>query len=77
MAHDRTNPSEQIPEADLRDEQQAPLDPQTLTYADTIAAFREAPTAAVDEADRLEQHTPVLGGDEDDYPHEASGDGRA
>jgi hypothetical protein len=23
-----------------------------------------------DEADRLEQHAPVLGDDEDDYPHE-------
>ncbi|MDT4943117.1 MAG: hypothetical protein QOJ34_3206 [Pseudonocardiales bacterium] len=25
----------------------------------------------VNEADRMEQNTPVLGPDEDDYPHEA------
>jgi hypothetical protein len=27
------------------------------------------------EADRLDQHTPVPGGDDDDYPHDADGTG--
>jgi hypothetical protein len=71
VAEDRIDPREQIPEADLL-EQQAPLDPQSLTDAETVTAIPEAPVDA-DEADRLEQHAPVLGGDEDDYPHEADG----
>jgi hypothetical protein len=68
VAEDRIDPSEQIPEADLL-EQQAPLDPRSLTDAETSSAASEA-LGDADEADRLEQHAPVLGDDEDDYPHE-------
>ena len=68
MAEDRIDPSEQIPEADLL-EQQAPLDPQSLTDAETESAIPETPGDA-DEADRSEQHAPVHGDDDDDYPHE-------
>jgi hypothetical protein len=57
MAEDRIDPSEQIPEADLL-EQQAPLDPQSLSQA--VSEIPETPWDA-DEADRSEQHAPVLG----------------
>lgn len=68
MAEDRIDPREQIPEADLL-EQQAPLDPQSLTDAERVSAIPEAPGDA-DEADRLAQQAPVLGDDEHDYRHE-------
>jgi hypothetical protein len=68
MAEDRIDPSEQIPEADLL-EQQAPLDPQSLSQA--VSEIPETQSDA-DEADRLEQHATVLGEDEDDYPHQSS-----
>jgi hypothetical protein len=71
VADDRIDPSEQIPEADLL-EQQAPLDPQSLTDAETVSVIPETLEDTVDEADRLEQHAAVLGGDEDDYPHQPS-----
>jgi hypothetical protein len=71
MAQDRIDPSEQIPEADLL-EQQAPLDPPPLT--DAVSEIPETP-GDTDEADRLEQHATVLGDHEDDYPHEPSGVG--
>jgi hypothetical protein len=84
MAADRTNsrvdPTGQIPEADLL-EQQTPLDPQSLT---TLTALTDPDTAppgagagdeldAVDEADRMEQQTPMPDTDEDDYPHDIGG----
>jgi hypothetical protein len=68
MANDRTDPSDQIPEADLL-EQQAPLDPQPLTDAETMPLTRET-LGDADEADRAEQHAGVLGDQEDDYPHQ-------
>ncbi len=74
MAQDRIDPREQIPEADLL-EQQAPLDPQSLTDAETVSAIHDTPSEAVEEVDRLEQHAAVIGDDEDDYPHEADGAG--
>jgi len=36
-----------------------------LTDAETVSAIPEAPGGA-DEADRVEQHAPVFGGNEDD-----------
>jgi hypothetical protein len=62
MAEDRIDPREQIPEADLL-EQQAPLDPQSLTDAETVSASPEARRDAVEEADRSEQHAYALGDD--------------
>ena len=72
MAKDRIDPSEQIPEADLL-EQQVPLDPQPLTDAESDL---EIPTSedTVDEADLMEQHAAILDGDEDDYPREPEDD---
>lgn len=73
MAEDRIDPSEQIPEADLLD-QLAAVDPQ-LTEPEVVSGsgfgLLEDPAGPVEEADRLEQQTPVPGGDEDDYPREA------
>ncbi len=69
MAQDRTDPGEQIPEADFL-EQQAPLDPQSLTDAETVPAIHDTPSDAAGEADRLEQHAAVTGDNEDDYPHQ-------
>lgn len=63
MAEDRIDPSEQVPEADLLD-QQAPLDPRPV--ADPVSELPETPQDA-DEADPLEQCAPVLGDNEDDY----------
>jgi hypothetical protein len=71
MAQDRIDPSEQIPEADLL-EQQAPLDPQPLTDAETVPVIPETLDDA-DEADRVEQHVAVLGDPEDNYPHQPTG----
>lgn len=65
MAYDRTDPSDQVPEADLLD-QQTPLDPSPLT--DT-QALPEPPAEPVDEADRAEQYE-MLPGADDDYPHD-------
>ena len=73
MADDRIDPSEQIPEADLL-EQQAPLDPPSLTGTEPASAIPETGDDA-DEADRFEQHTPLPGDGEDDHPHEADGVG--
>jgi hypothetical protein len=74
MAQDHIDPSDQIPEADLL-EQQAPIEPRSLTDAESIATIPDTPGDAVDEADRLEQHAAVFGGDEDDYPHQPTGVG--
>jgi len=37
-----------------------------------VSVIPETLEDTVDEADRLEQHAAVLGGDEDDYPHQPS-----
>jgi hypothetical protein len=68
VAQDRIDPSRQIPEADLLD-QQAPFDPR-LTEDEPIRADRETAVEPVDQADRWEQHIPVPTG-EDDYPHDS------
>ncbi len=70
MAHDRIDPSEQIPDADLL-EQHTLLDPSSLT--DPQSQTSEAPAEA-DEADQWEQHASVPDTDEDDYPHESATD---
>jgi hypothetical protein len=67
MAFDRIDPSDQIPEADLL-EQQAPLDPP-LTDDEPGSVDRAASVEPVDEADRWEQQLPVPSA-EDDYPHD-------
>jgi hypothetical protein len=71
---DRIDPIEQIPEADLL-EQQAPLDP-TLIDDDHGSVDRVAAAAyaePVDEADRWERQLPVPSDDE--YPHDDPDDG--
>jgi hypothetical protein len=73
MVDDHDIPSDQIPEAGLL-EQRAPLDPPAVADpGDALADPDTAAAANVDEADRLEQQTPVLGDGEDDYPHDTSG----
>ena len=67
MAHDRIDPSAQIPDADLL-EQQTPLDPP-LSDAEPIWVGHEAPPEPGDEPDLWEQQTPVPAA-EDDYPHD-------
>lgn len=71
MAQHDVDPTEQIPEADLL-EQQAPIDPQSLNDAETVPAIPDPLPDGVDEADRVEQHTVVAGEDEDDYPSQPS-----
>ncbi len=76
MAEDRID--EQIPEADLLD-QRTPLVPpspaDTLIDSGPASGTSDSPGGEVDEADRLEQQTPVPGQDEDDYPPGPSGTG--
>ena len=67
MAEYRIDPSEQIPEADLL-EQQAPLD-APLTDEEQGSVDRTALGEPVDEADRWEQQLPVPSA-QDDYPHD-------
>ena len=67
MADSDIDPSEEIPEADLL-EQQAALDPDAPVDTPAAAA-PDAPVDFVDEADRLEQQAIVPDDDEDDYPH--------
>ena len=72
---DRIDPSEQIPEADLL-EQQTPLDP-SLTDDDHGLIDRADSAAAavfVDDADRWEQQLAVPS-PEDEYPHKDPDDG--
>ncbi len=71
MVEDRIDPSEQIPEADLL-EQQASLDPPPLTHEEAASLNPDAPADPVDEADRVEQQAAVLDDHEDDYPHQPS-----
>jgi hypothetical protein len=68
VAEDRIDPSDQIPEADLL-EQQAALDPPLTDAEHMQVVVPEAPTEPVNEADRWEQQTPVPPAD-DDYPHD-------
>ena len=71
---DRTDPSEQIPEADLL-EQHAALDPP-LTDPETHTGESRSTLEPADEADRWEQQISVPGA-EDDYPHESAQAGRS
>jgi hypothetical protein len=66
VADDRLDPSEQIPEADLL-EQQAPLY-SPLTDAKHMLVIPEPPTKPVDEADRWDQQAPAPA-TEDHSPH--------
>jgi len=66
VTDDRIDPSEQIPEADLLDQQTA-LD-AALTDDEPALAGHDTAVGAVDEADRWEQQQPVPEA-EDDYPH--------
>jgi len=74
VAEDRIDPSDQIPEADLL-EQQTPLDPNPMIDAEPAAINPDSPARFADEADRLEQQTVVPDDDEDDYPHGSSATG--
>ena len=67
MAQVRIDPSEQIPEADLL-EQQTPLE-APLTGDEQGSVDRMAPVEHVAEADRWEQQLPVPSA-EDNYPHD-------
>jgi hypothetical protein len=67
VAEDRTDPSEQIPEADLLG-QRAPLD-SALIDDEHGSVDRATPVEPADEADRWEQQLPVAAA-EDDYPHD-------
>jgi hypothetical protein len=68
VTDDRIDIREQIPEADLL-EQQTPLDPHTPAYATPAPPSAGTPGEA-NEADRLEQQAAVPVDDEDDYQHE-------
>jgi hypothetical protein len=59
VAEDRIDPSDQIPEADLL-EQQAALDPPLTDAEHMQVVVPEAPTEPVNEADRWEQQRPCL-----------------
>jgi hypothetical protein len=74
MADDRTDPSDQVPDADLLD-QQTPIEPPSLNVTEAAPLLANSIMSPVDEADRLEQQTPLPGGGEDDYPHDQSGAG--
>ena len=69
MANDRTDPADQIPEAD-RVEQLTPLDPGSLTDVLHRAPSPDAAADLVDEADRLEQDALLPEDAEEDYPHD-------
>jgi hypothetical protein len=74
VAQDRIDPSEQIPEADLL-EQQAPLD---LTLIDDDHGLLDrvdgaASVEPVDEADHWGQQLPMPS--EEEYPHDDPDDG--
>ena len=65
MAETRTDPIEQIPDADLL-EQESPLNPDLADpEPDPVAA---ASAQSADEGDLLEQHAAVPSREED-YPH--------
>ena len=68
MAQIRIHSNEEIPEADLLD-QQSLLDPDLVT--DAAGELLSDPSAhLVDEADRLDQQAVVPEQGEDDYPRE-------
>ena len=67
MADQDLDPTQQVPEADLLD-QRAPVDSQSLGDLEA-APLPEPLHDGVDEADRMEQLTAVLGDDEDEYPN--------
>jgi hypothetical protein len=66
MPSERIDPADQIPQADLLD-QQAPLNPP-LSHDQPGSVNHAASVEPVDEADRCEQQLPVPSAD-DDYPH--------
>ena len=68
MAGQDLDPTQQVPEADLLD-QRAPVDPHSLGDPEAVPVMPEPLPDDVDEADRMEQLTPVLGDDEDEYPN--------
>jgi len=71
VTDDRIDIREQIPEADLL-EQQTPIDP--LSPADATVASPSAGTPGdANEADPLEQHAALPVDDEDNYQHEVLG----
>lgn len=69
MAHPHSDPAAAIPDADQL-EQQHPLAPSALTDPTEDELSAASALAAADEADLLEQHSPLPSDDDDDdYPH--------
>lgn len=70
MAHDRSDATAEIPEADWL-EQQMPADAEGT--GDELSPVPDQPvpdTSPVDPADRLEQLTSLPGEEDDEYPHD-------
>lgn len=72
MAAQRTDPSDDVPEADFL-EQQIPIDPTPAADAGLAAETPESLDDAADHVDRLEQREVVLDDDDDAYPHHEAG----
>ena len=73
MAEARIDPTEQIPDADLL-EQQAPVEPDLIEEQSSTVIHRDALIDLADEADLAEQSL-TLPNSDDEYPH-ATGSGR-
>jgi hypothetical protein len=69
VAPDRIDPLEQIPEADLL-EQQTPVAAEALTNALTVPEMADRSWVTAEEADWMEQQTAVPVDGEDEYPRE-------
>jgi hypothetical protein len=69
VADYRTDPDDQVPEAD-RLGQRAPVEPTSLNEAEPAPMIPDPIAHPIDEADRLEQQTPVPGDGEADYPRD-------
>ena len=70
MGDDHTDPTDEVPEADLIDQRATPdgaliPDPEEARILD-----RSGTTGLVDEADRLEQLAQLPDDDDDGYPHD-------
>ena len=70
MAEARIDPIEQIPDADLL-EQQTPTEPVLKDERSSPAVHRDATILPADEADLVEQDL-TLPNSDDEYPHAAS-----
>ena len=70
MGDDHTDPTDEVPEADLID-QRATLDGALIPDLEEARILDRSGTAGlVDEADRLEQLAQLPDDDDDGYPHD-------